>query len=170
MHYAYTIPAGVVRSLPASHATMIWSVRAPAAREDRRWPVIARKLAALRARGRRSIRLVDANCGDGELLIAAAQHARALGFVAIEAHGVDRNVALIAHAQAAACFVDDPAIGLDFALGDAQAALRKEAAFPADIVLYADQARGDDALSAAARAAGHLALRAPQPFAKSCAA
>lgn len=170
MHYAYTIPASVVQPLPTSHATMICSVRAPAAKEDRRWPVIARKLAALRARGRRSIRLVDANCGDGELLIVAAQYARTLGFVAIEAHGVDSNATLIAHAQAAACFINDPAIGFDFTLGDAQAALRDEAAFPADIVLYAEQATGGEAMTTQAHAAGHLVLRASRPLPKRLAA
>ncbi|OJU22421.1 MAG: hypothetical protein BGN95_09515 [Sphingomonas sp. 66-10] len=170
MHYAYTILAGAAFLRPASHATVIWSGGARLAKEDHRWRVITRKLAALRARGRRSVRLVDANCGDGELLIAAGRHARALGFVAIEAHGVDGNAALIAHAQAAACFVDDPAIGFEFAVGDAEPVLRDEAAFPADIVLYAEQTPGADTMSAAARAAGHLALRALHPFPKRLAA
>lgn len=68
--------------------------------------------------------------------------ARALGIFAIAAHGVDRKTALIAHTKAAACFVDDPAIGLDFVLGDAPPVLREEEAFPAGIVLYVGPARG----------------------------
>ena len=53
MHYAYTILAGAAFLRPASHATVIWSGGARLAKEDHRWRVITRKLAALRARGRR---------------------------------------------------------------------------------------------------------------------
>jgi len=105
------------------------------AEKDRRWPAMLRKLKSLRKRGRRSIRIVDADCGAGELLIRAARRAREMGFVAIEARGIDTDPRLIARALHAAARRNDPAIGLVFELGDQDEVLREEAEYPADLLL-----------------------------------
>lgn len=75
---------------------------------------IDRALFRLRERGRRSVFIVDAKCGDGRFLILVARRARALGFVAIDAHGFDAAPEAIAAARAATRAVRDPAIGLAF--------------------------------------------------------
>ena len=162
MRYSYSVPAGIVRSvIPAAAVSIVLEqLSSSRAEADHRWPAIVRKLAALRKRGRRSIRIVDANCGAGDLLVHAAQRARALGYLAIEGHGIDCDPAMIARARAAARIAADPAIGLEFEVGDARNALSAEAIFPADIVLYAEQAR-DTALKAVAGAAGISVLGAP---------
>lgn len=126
------------------------------AQADPRWPQIIAELAALRARWRHAIRIVDADCACGTLLIAAARQARALGFTAIEARGIDGSPALIGRARGAAARLRDPAIGLFFDLADMRAALAAEAAFPADLVLWHGK-RGepsDAALAAALARAG----------------
>lgn len=103
---------------------------------DDRWGVIRRALADLRAAGRHSVRIVDADCGAGNLLIHAAQYARTLGFTAIEGRGIDGAPSLIARARATAGRLHDPAIGLSFDVADLLAALREEAVYPADILLW----------------------------------
>lgn len=163
MHYSYTVPAGMIPSAFPCQAIAA-AIRLGAVRRaeaDSRWPIILRALKALRERGRRSIRIVDAGCGAGDLLIETVRRARALGFVAIEARGIDRDPALIAAARAAAQPGDDAAIGLAFETGDLCEALCEEAAFPADLVLYARPAGSDASLDKAATAAGRIALRAP---------
>jgi ribosomal protein L11 methylase PrmA len=125
------------------------------AQADRRWPAIQRALFALRKAGRRSIRIVDAGCGAGDLLIQAARHARSIGFLAIEGRGIDRDPAAIVRARSTARLVSDPAIGLSFESGDARAALRDEDEVPADLVLYSDRGLAD-----AARCAGAVAIAA----------
>lgn len=50
---------------------------------DPRWPALAAALAALRETRRCSVRIVDADCGRGTMLLCAARHARALGFGSI---------------------------------------------------------------------------------------
>ncbi|PXA91983.1 SAM-dependent methyltransferase [Nostoc sp. 3335mG] len=131
-------PAGVVRPAFAADslrsAILHGSVRR--AQADRRWSAIERLLFALRKAGRRSIRIVDAGCGAGDLLIHAARHARSIGFLAIEGRGIDRDPAAIARARSTAKLLADPAIGLVFDNGDARVALTDEAEVPADLVLY----------------------------------
>ena len=111
---------------------------------DARWPEIAAALAGLREKKRCAIRIVDADCGCGTLLIEAARHARALGFTAIEARGIDGSPLMIGRARAAAARFRDPAIGLEFEMGDVVTAGFVEADFPADIVLWHGGRAGDD--------------------------
>jgi 2-polyprenyl-3-methyl-5-hydroxy-6-metoxy-1,4-benzoquinol methylase len=125
---------------------------------DARWPVLARALAELREARRRAVRIVDADCGDGALLLAAARHARVLGFVAIEVRGVDGAPALIARARAAAAALDDAAIGICFDCADMVEALAQEHDFPADIVL-APAALSEAATLALARAGARVIAR-----------
>lgn len=161
MHYSFTLAAAPIHTLRPLHATaVVGHVAGYRAEADRRWPMIVRKLAALSKRGRRSLRVVDADCGTGELLVAVARQARTLGFVAIEARGVDRDPRRIASARIAARSVRDPAIGLTFEVGDAATALREEAEFPADLVLYEAAQANPRELAQAARAAGQTALGA----------
>lgn len=76
-------------------------------------------LKRLRALGRRAVSIVDLGCGNGALAIAAARKARMLGFVAILVRGCDRSVTNVRSAQRNARPAADPAIGYDFAAGDA---------------------------------------------------
>ncbi|WP_010215370.1 hypothetical protein [Sphingomonas sp. PAMC 26621] len=117
---------------------------------DARWAAVSAALVALRDGNRRSVRIVDADCGNGTLLLCAVQQARALGFTAIEARGIDAAPAHVARARAAAAAMHDPAIGIAFETGDLLAALDVERELPADIVLW-HGARGRNA-SAEARA------------------
>lgn len=107
-----------------------------AASHDPRWLAICAALARLREQGRHSIRMVDADCGAGSLLILATHHARALGFTAIEGRGIDGSPTLIGRARASAMRAGDPAIGLEFAVQDVLEALRSEEELPADILLW----------------------------------
>jgi len=136
MQYSYIAPAGIVWMAPAAGA---WGASVQSAQDraekDRRWPAMLRKLKGLRKRGRRSIRIVDADCGAGELLIHAARRAREMGFVAIEGRGIDADPRLIASALRAAERQGDPAIGLVFEQGDADKVMREEAEYPADLLL-----------------------------------
>src|SRR5262245_15876269 len=148
MHYSYSVPVSIAGPAFPSAAIGVLQHEIPGRRAeaDRRWPALLRTLTSLRERGRRSIRIVDTSCGAGDLLSHAGRRARSLGFVAIEGRGIDRDPLLIARARVEARAAADPAIGLDFATGDPRAALDEEAAFPADIVLYAG---GDEALRSA---------------------
>jgi len=133
------------------------------AQADPRWPAIAAALAGLRDGHRHSVRIVDADCACGLLLIEAARYARTLGFTAIEGHGIDGAPMLVGRARAAATRLHDPAIGLTFALADMAEALAQEAAFPADIVLCHDR-HGTGERPGFARllaAAGHLVIGDP---------
>lgn len=103
---------------------------------DERWPAVAAALAALRAARRRSVRIVDADCGGGALLLCAARHARALGFTAIEARGIDRAPWRVERARASAVAIRDAAIDITFETADVVDALDAEAQFPADIVMW----------------------------------
>ncbi len=102
---------------------------------DPRWPRISAALSDLRDRGRHAVRIVDADCGAGSLLLHALYHARILGFTAIEGRGIDGSPALIGRARAAAARQPDSAIGVIFECADMLAALRDEADLPADILL-----------------------------------
>jgi hypothetical protein len=127
------------------------------AAQDDRWPAIADALARLRASKRRSVRIVDADCGAGTLLIRAARHARSLGFTAIEGRGIDGVPALIGRARSAAARLYDPAIGLCFDMADLGRALDEEAEFPADILLC-DNRHGRADLALAIAAAGRVVI------------
>lgn len=130
--------------------------RSRTATHDPRWPAIVHALAELRAHGRRSVRIVDADCGAGCILLAALRHARAIGFVAIEGRGLDGSPALIGRACSAADRLVDPAIGVAFEVSDVVEALRQEQDLPADLVLWKGTAMQDvpRALLAALRSAG----------------
>lgn len=130
---------------------------------DVRWPAVAAALAHLRAARRRSLRIVDAECGDGRLLVRAAIHARALGFTAIEARGIGRAPLLARTARAAAGTIRDPAIGLAFDSGDLIAALAEEADFPADILLWYGGAGTRPAIACAAERAARLVIGGGAP-------
>ena len=123
-----------------------------------RWFAVAAALEHLCAARRRSLRIVDAECGDGRLLIQAARHARALGFTAIEARGIDGNVPAIMAARHAAAAGRDPAIGFDFDLGDPVAALVDEVELPADILLWHGDAGARPDVAAAVAAAGRIVI------------
>lgn len=115
--------------------------RAP---RDARWAALTAELAALRERHRHSVRIVDADCGAGDLLLCALSHARALGFTAVEGRGIDGSKALITRAVRAARTLHDPGIGVTFEVADLAAALTEETDLPADIVLWHDWTGGAD--------------------------
>jgi SAM-dependent methyltransferase len=140
-------PAGPARypaatSLPGSRTAL----------HDPRWPAIAGALRALRDRGRFAVRIVDAGCGAGCLLLHAVHHARSLGFTSIEGRGIDGSPALIGRAKAAAQRQRDPAIGTAFDRSDVLVALGEEYDLPADLVLWHGTRRAaiDQALARAA--------------------
>jgi SAM-dependent methyltransferase len=153
-------PAGIVwmaRTASAKGASLQGAQNR--AEKDRRWPAMLRKLKGLRRRGRRSIRIVDADCGAGELLIHAARRAREMGFVAIEARGIDTDPRLIASAlRAAAARQSDPAIGLVFEQGDQDEAMREEAEYPADLLLCSASDADRSKRAALARTAADTVL------------
>ena len=159
MHYSFSAPAGIVWMAPA---TGTWAAPVQNAQDraekDRRWPAMLRKLKGLRKRGRRAIRIVDADCGAGELLIHAVQRAREMGFVAIEGRGIDADPLLIASALRAAARQGDPAIGLVFEQGDPDRVLREEAEYPADLLLCPASDTGARELKALARTAADTVL------------
>lgn len=128
--------------------------------QDDRWPAIVAALGALRDAGRYSVRIVDADCGTGGLLLAALRHARTLGFTAIEGRGIEGAPALVARAAAAAALLRDPAIGVTVELGDVVTALADEVDLPADIILFHELPACADraAVADAVRAAGRLVI------------
>ncbi|WP_341209161.1 SAM-dependent methyltransferase [uncultured Sphingomonas sp.] len=128
------VPAGRAPFPPSARPSTLPGSRT--AHNDIRWAHICTALAALRARRRHAVRIVDADCACGTLLIEAVRHARALGFTAIEGHGIDGSPAMIGRARAAAARLHDPAIGLTFEVTDMIEALAGEADVPADIVLW----------------------------------
>lgn len=77
---------------------------------------IDRVLTALFQAGRRSIAILDTGCATGKLLVRTVLRAREIGFVAIEAKGLDLSPTQVAVARDAASAIRDPAIGLDFTL------------------------------------------------------
>ncbi len=129
-----TAIGGVPSTCPSRHVSK-------AAANDPRWPRIEAALAALRTNGRHAVRIVDAECGAGTLLLQALAEARWLGFKAIEGRGIDRSPLLIGRARLAARRAADPAIGVDFVAADMVAALRDEQDLPADIVICHDLTR-----------------------------
>jgi hypothetical protein len=103
--------AGRARILPLAHPPR----PTRSSEEDLRalWKV-HKVLRDLRAKGRRAISIIDTRCWNGDLLVRAARHARALGFVAIEARGFDASAGRVAAARAAARAWPDPGIGFVF--------------------------------------------------------
>lgn len=128
---------------------------------DSRWPAVTAALAALRAAKRSSVRIIDADCGAGKMLLCAVRYARLLGFTAIEGRGIDDAPALIARARVAAADVKDPAIGITFETGNAIGALHDENDFPADIVVWHKSRSCDVAVAHAVSAAGRTLISDP---------
>lgn len=158
MRYSYVVPATRL-----NQAVYFQHFLVPRAEADRRWPAVIRRLESLRANGRRSIRIVDMACGADEFLIAVARQARALGFVAVEALGIDRDARAIDRARRAALAAVDPRIGLMFEHGEPAPLLQDEEEFPADIVLGDEASQRDVGLKAAARAAGRAVIWRTSP-------
>lgn len=159
LHSPTTLPAILWMSPAATVRPVSMQGARGRAEQDRRWPAMLRKLKRLRKRGRRSIRIVDTDCGAGELLIHAVRRARELGFLAIEGRGVDSDPLLLGSAKAAAAACPaDPAIGLVFELGEQDAAMRAEAAFPADLLLCSASAARARDMARLARTAGDTVL------------
>jgi len=159
MHHSPMTPAGILWMSPAAAVRSAATQGARShAEKDRRWPAMLRKLRGLRKRGRRSIRIVDADCGAGELLMHAVRRARELGFVAIEGRGIDSDLRLIASARQAAAGQADPAIGLIFEEADMKRAMREEAEFPADLLLCPSSGENERELAELAKAAGETVL------------
>lgn len=129
---------------------------------DRRWPEVAAALVSLRAARRCSVRIVDADCGAGALLLCAVRYARALGFTAIEARGIDDAPALVGRARASATVLHDAAIGITFETGDLVRALDEEADFPADIVMWHGCAGCSATEAHAVACAGHTLIVDPE--------
>jgi SAM-dependent methyltransferase len=136
------VTAGRASSASSSRPSILPGSRA--AHNDPRWAAICAALVALRERGRHSVRIVDADCACGTLLIEAVRHARALGYTAIEGRGIDGSPAMVGRARAAAARLHEPAIGLTFEVADMIEALASEADFPADIVLWHGGRAEDD--------------------------
>ncbi|GEM_PF-6318469 len=161
--HAFALPAAPAAPTLAARLRQALCLAADrTAVQDLRWPAIAARLEAMREEGRRSIRIVDAACGDASLLLLAIRSARSLGFVAIEARGVDRDGVLLPQARRVAATIRDPAIDLRFYIGTAAAAMRDETVFPADILLYAAPPGEASALMGLARRAGQMALAGPR--------
>ncbi len=158
MHYSFRAPVGIIWMAPASG----WGTPAPSAQnraeKDRRWPAMLRKLKGLHKRGRRSIRIVDADCGAGELLLHAVRRAREMGFLAIEGRGIDADPSLVASARRAAARQTDPAIGLVFEQAEKDRVMREEAEYPADLLLCSATDAEARELAALARIAANTVL------------
>jgi SAM-dependent methyltransferase len=83
------------------------------------WAVLEAKLAALRAAGKSSIRILDAGCGPGTWLRRLVMRARALGFSSITARGFDIAQAQIERARLAARSLSSlPGVTLTFDVAD----------------------------------------------------
>jgi hypothetical protein len=154
MHFSLSLPTG--SPWPAVSIGMC-SDRARA-EKDPCWKPLVARLQSLRKSGRRSVRIVDVNCGDGSLLIAATREARKLGFLAIEGSGVDPDADNIDDARRQARWLSDCAIGLEFEKATPMPSLLAEAEFPADIILYAPPPTYSKSFEDAVRAAGRHVL------------
>ncbi|PTQ59382.1 methyltransferase family protein [Sphingomonas aurantiaca] len=156
-----------IHTLSISSRTVVGAVKrtctaqpgSEAAVHDPRWPRIEAALLALRSSGRHAVRIVDADCGAGTLLLHALGHARQLGFTAVEGHGIDRSWLSIGRARSAARRAADPALGVDFEVADIVGALRDEQDLPADIVICHDVTRDQRPEAArAVRNAGRIVI------------
>lgn len=99
------------------------------------WQRIEAALVELRLQGRRTIRILDLGCGPGTWTLRTALRARALGFEAVEARGVDLSAGLIALAHDSAGAARGPGLAIDFAVEDLEAALALEAVRSCDLIL-----------------------------------
>ena len=157
--------AGPLKSRPTARHGSAADAKRRVHCQDDRWPAVAAALAGLRTAKRCSVRIVDADCGAGTLLLCAVRHARALGFTAIEARGVDDVPKLVDKACKAAAVVHDPAIGITFETGDLVRALCEETEFPADIIVWhgcrACDAKNAGAITDMAACAGHTVISDP---------
>ncbi|MGK6320604.1 class I SAM-dependent methyltransferase [Sphingomonas sp. DT-204] len=99
------------------------------------WTRIDAALVRLRTQRRHAIRILDLGCGPGTWLLRAVHRARELGFTAIEGRGIDPSPEMIALAHGAARTLGDPAIGIEFAVADLEAALAEEDDASCDLVL-----------------------------------
>lgn len=98
--------------------------------------LVERVLARLRDDGRRSVRIVDVECGTGRRLAGVVRLARAMGFTAIEARGCARSRDAARAAAAASARHPDPGVGWGFDATEAGEALAAEAAGgDADLIL-----------------------------------
>ncbi|MGF7154297.1 SAM-dependent methyltransferase [Novosphingobium gossypii] len=134
------------------------ALRGEDAEVDPRWPALVSHLRSLHEAGRRAIRIVDVNCGDGALLIHAVREARALGFLAVEGLGADSNGAAIKEARWRSHLLHDTGIGIEFEVAEPLVQLEVEAEFPVDIVLYHVPLQRSDRLQSAVVRAARLAL------------
>jgi SAM-dependent methyltransferase len=83
------------------------------------WELLSAKLAALRAAGKRSLRILDLGCGPGTWLRRVATQARAIGFETITARGFDIADAQVRRArELSAGLAALPGIALTFEVGD----------------------------------------------------
>lgn len=153
----HAVPGMIAARRPGARRRVDTGRRACRCR-DKRWPAMAAALASLRDSHRRSVRIVDADCGSGSLLLCAVRHARALGFTAIEARGVGAAPGRVARARIAAAMLRDPAIGISFETDDVVRAMTEEADFPADIVIWHG---GDPRAARAVAAAGRALIADP---------
>lgn len=159
MHLTLSLPDRAPWSVVLVGANADLPDTQPQVVHDPRWHSLKARLETMRSNGRRAVRIVDVNCGNGALLVRAASFARSLGFLAIEAVGVDGRTTYIEDARRRARTVVDLAIGLTFEVGHPLPRLEEEAQFPADIILFEAPARLPPSLRDAVKRAGDLALR-----------
>lgn len=99
------------------------------------WTRLDAMLVRMRTEGRRAIRILDAGCGPGTWLLRLVVRARDMGFVAIDARGIDLSPAMIDLARIRARSTADAHIGIRFEVGDIVDALDDEDERSFDIVL-----------------------------------
>ncbi len=103
--------------------------------DGRIWELLFSKLCALRATGRRSLRILDLGCGPGTWLRRLVTRARAIGFEDIAARGFDIADAQVARARTLSADLAGLAgVTLSFEVGDILAPLG-EADASVDIAL-----------------------------------
>lgn len=129
---------------------------------DPRWPEVAAVLAGLRHGNRHCVRIIDCECGSGELLFDCVRLARQLGFTAVDARGIDCREDLLCCARARAADLKDPAVGIVFDRCELDRALAEEIELPADILIWpgcrCSNADLDAALRRAVAAASHVSV------------
>ncbi|MEI9990621.1 MAG: class I SAM-dependent methyltransferase [Rhizomicrobium sp.] len=87
--------------------------------DGRIWEVLFSKLCALRATGKRSLRVLDLGCGPGTWLRRMVTRARAIGFDDIVARGFDIADAQVRRArELSADLAGLPGVALNFEVGD----------------------------------------------------
>lgn len=151
-------PCGARSSSKPSHGAETCDARC----NDPRWPATVSALRGLRAANRRTVRIVDADCNDGKLLLCAVRQAIAMGFTAIEARGLDDSLARVARARALAACLIDPAVGISFEATDPVSALIEEGDFPADIVIAHQDALSDARTASLLQGAGRMVIVEPR--------